>query len=622
MSVSASTTGRASRTRARRGANRCPIRSARGASCYLYTRVMESRVLYGNFSVTSIDRSIVRRPSPVARRSSTLARRARRARTIMSAASIARRVAHRASRALASVPCRACASTAVDDALARHETVVGIEIHARLATRSKLFSGAPSAYGGGANERVAPFDAALPGTLPVLNAGAVALAIKLGLALKGEVQLKSSFDRKHYFYADLPHGYQITQQRAPIVRGGEVVVVDAGKTRAGGEGGDGGLRIGIERVQLEMDTGKSQAMDGADGSVNGTLIDLNRAGQALVEIVSEPDIRSGEDTAACVESLQRMLRYLNVSDANMEEGSLRCDVNVSVRTADERARGVYGERVEIKNLNSLRSIVRAVKHEAKRHVDVIENGGKVERETRTFDANTGKTIVLRSKESLLDYRFTPEPDLPPLVLTAADVEAVANRMPELPNDAYQRLVDHGVSPSTASIIIAFPSTLKYYDVAMEHCGDAKPADVANFVANEIIGAARKDAGASHKEPLATLPLAASSRRIGHLLGKVAEGALSGRMAKQVLESLMNSDERALSEIIGDVCGGSQISNDDELKSICQAVVNDKPEEVALLRSGKNKLMSALVGEVMKRTQGRANPKEVSKTIQDIIAKLG
>ena len=230
--------------------------------------------------------------------------------------------------------------------------------------------------------------------------------------------------------------------------------------------------------------------------------------------------------------------------------------------------------------------------------------------------------MLRSKESLLDYRFTPEPDLPPLVLTAADVEAVANRMPELPNDAYQRLVDHGVSPSTASIIIAFPSTLKYYDVAMEHCGDAKPADVANFVANEIIGAARKDAGASHKEPLATLPLAASSRRIGHLLGKVAEGALSGRMAKQVLESLMNSDERALSEIIGDVCGGSQISNDDELKSICQAVVSDKPEEVALLRSGKNKLMSALVGEVMKRTQGRANPKEVSKTIQDIIAKLG
>ena len=241
------------------------------------------------------------------------------------------------------------------------------------------------------------FDAALPGTLPVLNAGAVALAIKLGIALEGTVQLKSSFDRKHYYYADLPHGYQITQQREPIVRGGIVRCVGVENAREGDRDGGrtrrGWLTVGIERVQMETDTGKSQTVGAEAEAAQGTLVDLNRAGQALVEIVSEPDMRSGEDAAACVEALQRMLRYLHVSDANMEEGSLRCDVNVSVRTAEERERGVFGERGEIKNLNSLRSIVRAVKYEAKRHVDVLTAGGRIERETRAFDTNTGKTTV-------------------------------------------------------------------------------------------------------------------------------------------------------------------------------------------------------------------------------------
>ena len=497
------------------------------------------------------------------------------------------------------------------------ETVVGIEIHARLATRSKLFSGAPSAYGGVANARVAPFDAALPGTLPVLNAGAVALAIKLGIAIEGEVQLRSSFDRKHYWYADLPHGYQITQRRAPIVLGGVIACQSASGVESSEDAGRvGELRVGIERVQLETDTGKSATS--SDGG--GTLVDLNRAGQALVEIVSRPDMRSGEEAAACVEALQRMLRYLQVSDANMEEGSLRCDVNVSVRTPEQRERGAFGERVEIKNLNSLRSIARAVKYEAQRHADVLASGGKIERETRSFDTNTGKTVVLRTKENLLDYKFTPEPDLPTLVLTVADVEAIASRMPELPNAAYERLVKSGVSSSAANTIIAFPSTLRYFDVAMDNCGGAAASDVGNFIANEIIGAARRDAGASQKEPLAALPRAASARRIGELLGKVAEGKLSGRMAKQVLEALMNSDERALGEIIDDVCGGGQISSDDELRSICEAVVRDKPEEVKLLQGGKSKLMGALVGEVMKRTSGRANPKDVSALLTDIVAR--
>lgn len=505
------------------------------------------------------------------------------------------------------------ASSSSEASSSSYETVVGIEIHTRLATRSKLFSGAASAYGGEPNARVAAFDAALPGTLPTLNAGAVALAVKLGLALKGEVQLKSSFDRKHYFYADLPHGYQITQQREPIVRGGVVECIGATTTAMPTK-----RAFGIERVQIEMDTGKSSASTAPEDE-GGTLVDLNRAGQALVEIVSAPDMTSGEHAAAVVEALQRLLRYLRVSDANMEEGSLRCDVNVSVRTPEEAAAGVYGERVEVKNLNSTRSIIRTVKYEADRHAKILSEGGKVERETRTFDASAGKTIVLRSKESLLDYRFTPEPDLPPLVLTAADIEAILERMPELPTEAFERLVKDGVSPSTASIIFAFPSSLKYYDTAMEHCGSAQPKEVANFIANEIIGAARKDGGASFKEPLSALPRAASAMRIGQLLGKVANNDLSGRMAKQVLESLMNGDERSLSEIIESVCGGGQISDDSELQRVCEQVVADKPEEAALYRRGKTKLMGALVGEVMKRTSGRANPKDVSKTLATLLA---
>lgn len=508
---------------------------------------------------------------------------------------------------------RRASSSSEASSSSSYETVVGIEIHTRLATRSKLFSGAASAYGGEPNARVAAFDAALPGTLPTLNAGAVALAVKLGLALKGEVQLKSSFDRKHYFYADLPHGYQITQQREPIVRGGVVECIGATTTAMPTK-----RAFGIERVQIEMDTGKSSASTAPEDE-GGTLVDLNRAGQALVEIVSAPDMTSGEHAAAVVEALQRLLRYLRVSDANMEEGSLRCDVNVSVRTPEEAAAGVYGERVEVKNLNSTRSIIRTVKYEADRHAKILSEGGKVERETRTFDASAGKTIVLRSKESLLDYRFTPEPDLPPLVLTAADIEAILERMPELPTEAFERLVKDGVSPSTASIIFAFPSSLKYYDTAMEHCGSAQPKEVANFIANEIIGAARKDGGASFKEPLSALPRAASAMRIGQLLGKVANNDLSGRMAKQVLESLMNGDERSLSEIIESVCGGGQISDDSELQRVCEQVVADKPEEAALYRRGKTKLMGALVGEVMKRTSGRANPKDVSKTLATLLA---
>ena len=502
-----------------------------------------------------------------------------------------------------------------------YETVVGVEIHTRLATRSKLFSGAPSTYGAPPNTAVAAFDAAHPGTLPVLNATAVALAIKLALALESQVQSRSSFDRKHYFYADLPHGYQITQQREPISLGGRVRI-------AYDDAESGARYVGIERVQIEMDTGKSSRATDVGGSsgvggTNATRVDLNRAGQALVEIVSAPDMRSGEDASAMVEAMQRMLRYLNVSDANMEEGSLRCDVNVSVCTSEDAKQGKFGERVEIKNLNSLRSIVRAVKYEAKRHVEVLSAGGTVERQTRTFDTNTGKTVVLRSKESLLDYRFTPEPDLPPLVLTTADVEAISNRMPELPAAAFDRLTKTlGVSASAATTILAFPTSLKYFDVAMENCGEAKGVDVANFIANEIIGAARKDGGATFKDPLSRVPRAASAMRVGQLLSRVAHGDISGRMAKKVLEALMNSDERSLSEIIDDVCGGGQMSSDggadNSLREICTAVVSEMTQEVKLFRSGKTKLMGALVGEVMKRTNGRANPKEASALLTECI----
>lgn len=505
------------------------------------------------------------------------------------------------------------------------ETVIGLELHVQVSSKTKLFSGAAAEYGASPNTNVAPFDAALPGTLPALNRRSVELAARLGFALGGEVQRTSTFDRKHYFYPDLPHGYQITQQRSPIVLGGSLnVFFEPDKPPR---------TLHIERLQLEMDTGKS--LHGEDRS--RTMIDLNRAGSTLIEIVTRPDLRSAEEAAAAVETFQQVLRFLGVSSANMEEGSLRCDVNVSVRRRPNTANGAeeapLGERVEVKNLNSFRSIARAVRHEAARHIDLLRDGAVVERQTRTFDANSGRTVLLRSKEELLDYRFLPEPDLPPLVLDQQYLDKIKESVPELPSAAQTRLqLYDGLPSKLAAAVVGHPSTLAYYEAALSsaraHGGEettaaVKPLDVANWVVGELVGAARSANVSSLKDQslLGALPPSVSAARSGELLAMVSAGRVSRRMAKDMLEAMLGGDNRPIAEVVVDVCGGEQIGGSDELRALCEEIVAEMPEEAELCRAGGKKgkrLMGLFVGEAMKRTGGRANPKEVSEILMSLL----
>ena len=505
------------------------------------------------------------------------------------------------------------------------------------------------------NANVAPFDAALPGALPALNARAVELAARLGFALGGDVQAVSGFDRKHYFYADLPHGFQITQQRSPLVLGGHLDVfvpshaASAGKTKTTtSEDTNGDARqpraLRVERLQLEMDTGKST---GANGN---TLVDLNRAGSTLIEIVTAPDLRGAEEAAAAAEAFQHVLRFLGVSDANMEEGSLRVDVNVSVRRhqttgAETEEPEPLGERCEVKNLNSFRSIARAVRHEAARQRAILASGGAVTRQTRSFDPVSGETAVLREKESLLDYRFTPEPDVPPVILTAAQLADIKGSVPELPSAARARLCDpegeHRLPPALARGVVALPSTLRYYDAALAACRrhvsdrgggiEVNPIHVANWVVGELVGAAKRAGVVRGKEPLLGLPVAASAARCGELLARVAAGELTGRMAKRVLAAMLAGDARSIEDVVGDlfegdggggggVRGGVIGDDDGQLGEMCEDIVREMREQVTLYRSGKTRLMGLFVGEVMRRTGGRANPKEAAAIMKSLLDK--
>ncbi|ACO70513.1 predicted protein [Micromonas commoda] len=461
------------------------------------------------------------------------------------------------------------------------ETVVGLELHVQIGAKTKLFSGAERLYGAEANANVAPFDAALPGSLPAVNARAVELAARLGFALGADVQSRSSFDRKHYHYPDLPHGYQITQQRSPIALGGSLDVFVR-------DGVSGTLRV--ERLQLEMDTGKSSK------AKSSTLVDLNRAGSTLVEIVTAPDLRGAEEASAAAETFQKVVRFLGVGDANMEEGSMRVDVNVSHRTRDG---AVAGERCEVKNLNSFRSIARAVAHERTRQIALLKRGQRVRRQTRSFDPATGATAVLRDKEALLDYRFAPEPDLPPVVIEPAALRAIKAAVPELPSTAAARLTNTaGLAPKLAQTIASKPSTVAYFDA----CAEAADAwstrngtvtvdkqDVANWVTGVLVGAVKR-AGVTHKggaggEPLRGLPESAGAARVGELLARVA---------------------------------ASTSMDSGALEATCAAVVASMPEQLAAYRGGRTRAMGSFVGEVMKRTKGRADPRRAAEIIKTLV----
>ena len=537
--------------------------------------------------------------------------------------------------------------------------VVGLEIHLQLTSlKTKLFSPGSALRVDGSTAGSSPgvvdrFDRAEPGTLPSpVNASAVQCALKLATALHATCEKVSEFDRKHYFYGDLPHGYQITQHRKPILTGGRI-----------------NENVRVERVQLEMDTGKtlslSSSSEKSSSTNNGVVVDLSRAGATLLEIVTKPDIRSEEHAVETVSDVIQMARYLEISDANMEDGSIRVDVNVSVRRNDpdsndddatSKTTSVSSERTEIKNLNSLRSIRNAIKYEKERHgryLDGVVGAEKVERETRSWDEKLNKTIVLRSKESLLDYRFMREPDVLPIVLTDEEIELARNSVREMPKAALERLKNLGVSEEHAKFLSLHPSSVKYFDDIVSLCvigasvfpslskEDAK--SVANFVCVEIVGALR-DAGVGTKGKPPFLGIESKTNlhpeRVRDVLKSLrVHKTISGRMAKDVIKLLARNDSRSIDEILEQELGGSLIQNNNDIgkenpkkeKSIgsadeegeqnldatCQSVVQDLAEEREAIKKNP-KVFGAFVGEVMKRTRGRADPKQVSATLTKLL----
>ena len=488
------------------------------------------------------------------------------------------------------------------------ETVVGLEVHAQVAAATKLFSGAPTQAGAGApaapNSRVAAFDAALPGTLPSVNWGCVAAAVRTGLALGGSVAPRLEFDRKHYFYPDLPHGFQLTQRRSPIVSGGALEVPAPGTSASA----SATRRVRIQQVQLETDTGKL-SRGGAGGPAGAVNLDLNRAGTALMEIVTEPDLRSGAEAAGFVRALQKLLRHLGTCHGAMEDGGLRVDVNVSVRSDLASS-----SRREIKNLNSFKRIEHAVEYEARELQAAMEAGRHVPSETLGWDVAQGRTYPMRSKERLLDYRFMPEPDLPPVPLTAALVRELAGGDLEPPEAAQRRLAEEfGLPAALAAALADDPGQLGYFrDVAGAGEGRLDPPAVARFVTGDLVGLGRA----------AALGAAECRARLGpgacaELLGAVASGRISMRMAKGIAEAVLGGDARTVEALV-EAQGGGQVSDAAAIAELCRAVLDEVPDKVALYRAGKTKLLGMFVGQVMKRSEGRANPQQVSATVKALL----
>ena len=470
------------------------------------------------------------------------------------------------------------------------EVVIGMEVHAQVSSKSKLFSGASTEFGAAPNSHVSLVDAAMPGMLPVINAECVDQAVRTGLGLNAQINLRSVFDRKNYFYPDLPQGYQISQYKQPVVGEGEIVV-----DLPDGEA----VTIGIERLHLEQDAGKSLH----DRHPQMSAVDLNRSGVALMEIVSKPDLRSAEEAKAYVTKLRSIMRYLGTCDGNMEEGSLRADVNVSVR----KPGGPLGTRCEIKNVNSIRFIGQAIEHEARRQIEIIEDGGTIVQETRLFDPNRGETRSMRSKEEAHDYRYFPDPDLLPLELDAEAVAALKARLPELPDEKKARFVrDFGLSPYDAGQLVAERETADYFEtVAKER--DAKLA--ANWVINELFGRLNKEG-----QSVATSPLSAA--QLGGLIELISDKTISGKIAKDLFEILWTEggDPRALVA----ARGMAQVTDLGAIGAIIDELIAQNPDKVAQAKANP-KAMMWFVGQAMKSSGGKASPQAVNELLK---SKLG
>ncbi len=468
------------------------------------------------------------------------------------------------------------------------EVVIGLEVHAQVVSDAKLFSGAPTAFGAEPNTQVSLVDAAMPGMLPVVNKVCIERAVRTGLGLNAKINLHSVFERKNYFYPDLPFGYQISQYQHPIVGEG-VVTLDLP---------DGGVReIGIERLHMEQDAGKSLH----DQDPKRTYVDLNRAGVALMEIVSKPDLRSPEEVGAFLRKLRSILRYLGTCDGNMEQGSLRCDVNVSVRPAGS---GELRTRTEIKNVNSVRFAMQAVEFEAGRQVEVYDGGGEVDQETRLFDPSNGETRSMRSKEEAHDYRYFPDPDLLPVELTAEEVERIRAGLPELPDAKKQRFIDeYGISAGDAGVLVAERETAAFFE---EVADGRDPKLAANWVIHELFAVLNKEG-----KGIAATPV--SSEALGKLVGLIADGTISGRIAKDVFEIMITDggDPAAIVEEKGLV----QITDAGAIEAEVDKVIAGNPGQVQEYKDGNQKVVGWFVGQVMKATGGKANPKMVNDLLK-------
>ena len=474
------------------------------------------------------------------------------------------------------------------------EIVIGLEIHTQLATESKIFSGASTAYGAPPNTQACLVDLGYPGVLPVLNEQAVVMAIKFGLATHCEIAPRSVFARKNYFYPDLPKGYQISQYELPIVHSGHLdIVTEDGEVKT----------IGITRAHLEEDAGKSlhESFHGSSG------IDLNRAGTPLLEIVSEPDLRSAAQAGAYMRKIHELVRYLEISDGNMQEGSFRCDANVSVRPKGESE---LGTRTELKNLNSFRFVEKAIEIEVERQIDLIEDGGEVVQETRLYDADRNQTRPMRSKEEANDYRYFPDPDLLPVLISPELVESVRASLPELPDAKRARFADqYGLSDYDADVLTSSAELADYFETAAAEANEAEPKAIANWVQGKVIAALNED-GLEIGDSKVT------AADLGALVDRIADGTLSGKLANEVFDAL-RAGEGTVDSIIEER-GLEQITDSSAIEALCADVLADNGAQAQQFRDGNEKVIGFLVGQVMKASQGKANPKQVNEILRRLL----
>jgi aspartyl-tRNA(Asn)/glutamyl-tRNA(Gln) amidotransferase subunit B len=481
------------------------------------------------------------------------------------------------------------------------EVVIGLETHAQLSTQSKIFSGASTAFGASPNTQASVIDLALPGVLPVLNEGAVERAIRFGLAVGAKIADQSIFARKNYFYPDLPKGYQISQYEIPVVQGGTLSIAVAPK---GGE--PYAKTVRLTRAHLEEDAGKS-LHEGAQLDRDQSGIDLNRAGTPLLEIVSEPDLRSSAEAVAYARALHSLVVWLGICDGNMQEGSFRCDANVSVRPVGS---DTFGTRVEIKNLNSFRFLQQAIDHEVRRQIELLEDGGRVVQETRLYDPDRDETRSMRSKEDAMDYRYFPDPDLLPLAVSREWIERVRSTLPELPGALRERLVrEHGLTDYDASVLTGSKALAGYYEAVAAAVADRKAA--ANWVMGEL-SAALNSAGVGVEDA----PLSAA--QLAGLINRVLDGTISQKTAKDVFAALWNREADSADALI-QARGLMQISDAGAIEKIIDEVIAAHPGPVAEFRAGKDKAFNSLVGQAMKATRGKANPQQVNEILRRKLA---